>query len=638
MTLPRQFQLDHLFYFTAIEGEPGQARVGESLRTVCTPEVWEVLHAGLIKAIASRETVTCALELGEATPITAELIPENTGTRVCLQPTVVFSHGDAEAFFLQASQLLCLMDVGLGTLLRVNPAWQRVLGYTPEALQGRALYELLPSEDHLDAKDALALVQQGKAAHFECRFLSARGEFVPLVFSVSPGAADSPAYAAAQLVPESRTVEIAIRRQSHRDPLTDLPNRVAIEEGISKLLTTGTHGAFGVLVLALDRFKWVNDALGQDGGDQTLCIVARRLVAALRAEDVVGRLQGDTFVALLPGVANDQAAASVAQKVLHAVQAAFVVRGNDLRLTACVGMALAPYHGTDPRLLLERAETALYEAKKASRGNVALWREGLALASIERLALESRLSRAVDRGEMRLHYQQQVAASNRQLLGFEALVRWHHPERGLISPDTFIPMAEDAGLIGPIGHWVLGEACRQATQWHQAITGLNMSVNLSGRQFAQRDLTQQIEEVLSQTGMTHERLELEITETELMRQDEAQVRAVLFKLKDLGIQLSVDDYGVGYTNWRRLSQLPVDRIKIDKSFVSQVCQSAADEAVVRAIVDLSHTLGMKVVAEGVESEEQHQKLVTLGCDILQDFHYARPLPAAEALRLLPAGA
>ena len=237
---------------------------------------------------------------------------------------------------------------------------------------------------------------------------------------------------------------------------------------------------------------------------------------------------------------------------------------------------------------------------------------------------------------MLLHYQPQVAAGTGQLVGYEALARWNHQQLGMIPPDTFIPMAEDSGLIVPLGHWVMREAFGQAARWQQVLSGLGVSVNLSGRQLAQPHLTDQIKELLAASRANPEHMDLEITETDLMQQDEAQVKDVLFRIKDMGLQLSVDDFGMGYTNFGRLAKLPVDRIKIDRSFVTNICESAADEAVVKAMVDISRTLGMKVVAEGVETLEQFEKLTAMGCDIIQGYLFGKPSLPLDVPRLLTA--
>ncbi len=634
--LPRRFQLDHQLRFTSIEGEAGVARLGESLRSVCSAPVWEAIHDGLRHALTTRATFSYEAELPELGRQVIEIVPDVAGITVSIQPKVVFSSGNADEFFQQSTEMLCLLEIFSGTLVRVNPAWQKALGYTQQSLDGRKLFELIPDEDRLEVTAALAQVSQGSIARFGCRFLAASGEFHYLQWSIAPGKEGGLVYAAARDITQTRAVELEIRRQTHRDALTDLLNRKAIEEAILRMLTSGAHGAFGVLELALDRFKWVNEALGQDGGDQALLIIARRLGAALRAEDVIGRLEGDVFVALLPGVATEADVNSVAQKVLEAVQTPFSLRGIDIRLTACIGMVIAPFHGTDPKTLLERADTAMYQAKKASRGHVTLWRDGMTLSGIERLALESRLSQAVDRGEMLLHYQPQVAAGTGQLVGYEALARWNHQQLGMIPPDTFIPMAEDSGLIVPLGHWVMREAFGQAARWQQVLSGLGVSVNLSGRQLAQPQLTDQIKELLAASRANPEHMDLEITETDLMQQDEAQVKDVLFRIKDMGLQLSVDDFGMGYTNFGRLAKLPVDRIKIDRSFVTNICENAADEAVVKAMVDISRTLGMKVVAEGVETLEQFDKLTAMGCDIIQGYLFGKPSLPLDVPRLLTA--
>lgn len=629
-------------------------QLGETLRSVCSAPLWELLHDGLRQALTTRTRFTYEAEFPDEGRQVVEMVPTPMGVTVTIQPVVVFSQGVAESapatstpdpaddFFLRAADMLCLLEPTTGTLVRANPAWHQALGYPADTLTGRKLFDLIPDEDRLDVTTALAQVASGSSARLACRFLGASGDFHYLNWSLAPGAQGAPAYGAARDITQSRAVELEIRRQTHRDNLTDLPNRKAIEEAILRLLTSGAYGAFGVLVLNLDGFKVVNQALGTDGGDQALRIIARRLGAALRAEDIIGRLEGDTFVALLPGVANEGDAGSVAQKVLNAIQTPFSIRGEDAWLTTSIGIVLAPYHGTDPRTLLERAETAMYRAKKASRGNVTLWRDGMTLSGIERLALESRLAQAVDRGEMLLHYQPQVGLENPadpttvKLVGFEALARWNHQQLGLIPPDTFIPMAEDSGLIVPLGQWVMREAFGQAARWQHVVAGLGVSVNLSGRQLGQQNLLDQIKELLVESNANPEQMDLEITESDLLQQDEAKVKDVLYKIKDMGLQLSVDDFGMGYTNFGRLAKLPVDRIKIDKSFVTHICESTADEAVVRAMVDISRTLGMKVVAEGVETQAQFEKLTQMGCDIIQGYLFGKPLAAADVPRLLTA--
>lgn len=437
-----------------------------------------------------------------------------------------------------------------------------------------------------------------------------------------------------QDVTAAREAEAHIQYLAHFDGLTGLPNRGAwMKHAQAALMLAHRHGdTLGVLFLDLDHFKTVNDSLGHPVGDRLLAAVARRLSGCLREEDVLARLGGDEFVALLPRLHRPDDAAMVARKLLAAMADTVHIEGHDLSPSVSIGIALYPNDGNDVDTLLKHADTAMYGAKAAGRNNYQFFVPEMNTRAFERLMLENALRRGIERNELILHYQPQIDAASGRISGCEALVRWEHPDLGLVPPAQFIPVAEDSGLIVPLGEWVLREACRQQVRWRDSAVGnIQLAVNISALQFRRNDFVDTVARALEDTGADARYIELEITESALMQPDDHLIGR-LDALCALGLTLALDDFGTGYSSLSYLKRLPISRLKIDRSFVKDLPSDAEDAAVTSATLSLAQALGLDVVAEGVETPAQRDYLVTRGCNALQGFLYSRPL-AAEALEV-----
>jgi diguanylate cyclase (GGDEF)-like protein len=418
-----------------------------------------------------------------------------------------------------------------------------------------------------------------------------------------------------------------LEHRAHHDELTGLANRTLFEDraavAIAHARRTGGHSA--VLFLDLDRFKTVNDSLGHAMGNRLLQAVSKRLRAATRAEDTVARLGGDEFVVLLPHLDDPGDAAHVAAKVLAGFDDPFALNGHQLFASPSIGIAVFPGDGSDADALLENADIAMYRAKQQGRRRFCTYDRSMNDTAHERLALENQLHGAIERGELRLHYQPKIHLATGRVMGMEALLRWEHPELGLLQPSSFIPLAEETGLIVPIGEWALEEACRQNQEWSRAgFEPLVVAVNLSLRQFQHERIEDVTARVLRNTGLDPMLLELEVTES-LAMQDPERIMATLADLKGLGVKCSIDDFGTGYSGLSHLMGFPIDKLKIDKSFVATL-DTDREAPIVVAVVALARGLGLEVVAEGVETTEQLERLRELGCDEMQGFLFSRPVP------------
>jgi diguanylate cyclase (GGDEF)-like protein/PAS domain S-box-containing protein len=431
-------------------------------------------------------------------------------------------------------------------------------------------------------------------------------------------------------ITERRRAEATVEFQAYHDALTGLPNRLLLEDRLAQALVHAQRhkSPLAVIFLDIDHFKLINDTLGHAVGDKLLRAVAGRLRATLRADDTVARLGGDEFTLLFTELARDDDAARTAEKVLDAFSAPFAVDGHELYVTASIGVALFPNDGEDPDTLLRNADAAMYRAKEAGRNNYQLCTPGMNVRALERMTLERALRRALDRDELVLHYQPFVSLASGQIVGVEALVRWNHPERGLLLPGTFIPVAEESRLIVPLGEWVLATASRQLTAWHrEGFSGLRMAVNISARQLQQQSLLKVVEAAVATSGAPAGCLELEITESAAMQNLE-WTKSLLHALREMGVRISIDDFGTGQSSLSYLKHFPLSTLKIDRSFVRDIAVDPDDEAIVRAVIALAHILKLTVVAEGVETPEQHAFLQNAGCEEGQGHFFSRPLPAA----------
>ena len=429
-----------------------------------------------------------------------------------------------------------------------------------------------------------------------------------------------------------RRVEEMIRHQASHDRLTGLPNRLLFDERLSLALAYAHQRGemLAVMFLDLDRFKVINDTLGHATGDQLLQQVAHRIAECLKKSDTIARWGGDEFTLILPQVSSANDAINIANRVIEILQDPFKCGEQEFHVTTSIGIALAPYDGEDAETLLKNADTAMYRAKQQGKNNFQLYAADMNTQALEQLVLANDLYKALNRGEFLLHYQPQVDLKTGQVIGTEALIRWQHPERGMIPPNQFISLAEETGQIAAIGEWVLYTACAQNQAWQAAgHPPIQVAVNLSARQFQQQNLAQLINRVLTETGLEARYLEVEITESIAM-QDIHGTIAVLDELRTMGVHISMDDFGTGYSSLATLKRFPLHTLKVDQEFVKDLTTSSKDAAVIQAIVTLGHGLDLDVIAEGVETVEQQEFLRSIGCDAMQGYLFSKPLPAALA--------
>ena len=430
--------------------------------------------------------------------------------------------------------------------------------------------------------------------------------------------------------------EARLRHQAFHDALTGLPNRAKYAERLDDAIRHARRSGriFAVLIVDLDHFKYVNDSLGHVVGDRLLKAVSVRLGACLRETDTVARLGGDEFILLAPEVGGIDDAARLAAAVCRAVSSKpYLIDGRELRINTSIGISVYPEDGEDGVTLIKNADAALFHAKEVGRNNFQFFTRDMNARALSVLSLETSLRRAVEQQEFVLHYQPQVDSAG-QVVGLEALLRWQHPDMGLVLPGQFIPIAEERGLIAPIGEWVLREACRQNRAWQDAgLLAVPVGVNVSALQFRQPDFPQQVAAALRDTGLAAEFLELEITESVIMHGAEAAI-ATVRRLKGMGVKMSIDDFGTGYSSLNYLKQFPIDRLKLDQSFVRGLPGNAEDLAISSAVLAIAKAMNLKVIAEGVESEEQMDALFSRQCDELQGYYFARPLPADDLARFI----
>ncbi|TLY67112.1 MAG: EAL domain-containing protein [Gammaproteobacteria bacterium] len=427
-----------------------------------------------------------------------------------------------------------------------------------------------------------------------------------------------------------------LRHLASHDALTGLPNRVLLDDRLSQAVAHAEQDghSFGVAMFDLDRFKVVNDSLGHRAGDALIKEVAHRLAGVARGTDTVGRLGGDEFLFIMDRLAKREDAEHIARRAVKALELPIRLDGVDLHTSASIGIAMFPADGKSAEGLIANADAAMYCAKQRGRNNIQCYAEGMNSATQERVKLESDLHQALSLKQLELHYQPKVDTKTGLIHGVEALARWRHPQRGLVPPGEFIPLAESCGLIDAIGEWVVRESCRQARAWQlEGLPPLRVAVNLSAFQFRHGNLLQMIREALQAAQLEPRFLEVEITESALMSDPEESV-TILEQLSRMGVVVSVDDFGTGYSSMSYLRRFPIDKLKIDRGFIAELISRADDASIVRAIVSLAHSLRLKVVAEGVETSEQLNVLRSLGCDQYQGFCFSPAVPATQFAALL----
>jgi len=442
-----------------------------------------------------------------------------------------------------------------------------------------------------------------------------------------------------KLAEQVQTAKDQLDHLAHHDVLTDLPNRILLQDRLGQAIGLAQRQArqLAVMFMDLDQFKYINDSLGHAVGDQLLQSVAQRLAGCVRHSDTISRQGGDEFVLLLAYIEHAEDAALSAQKILAALAPPHRIDRHDLHIGVSIGISIYPDDGQDAETLIRSADTAMYHAKENGRNNYKFFEQDMNARAVQRQSTEAGLRRALARQEFVLHYQPKINLKSGAIVGVEALIRWQHPERGLLPPAQFVPIAEDCGLILPIGRWVLRTACRQARTWRQAgLPPVTVAVNTSALEFRAKDFLENIHAALEESRLQPRYLELELTESILMR-DAESTDVMLHALADLGVKLTIDDFGTGYSSLSYLKKFPIDTLKIDRSFVNQMTSNPDDAAIVSAVISLGKSLKLRVIGEGVETPEQYAFLLSQLCDEGQGYYFGRPVLAEEFAGLLANG-
>jgi diguanylate cyclase (GGDEF)-like protein/PAS domain S-box-containing protein len=551
---------------------------------------------------------------------------------------------DSEERFSSTMELAAIgiAHVEGGRFIYANPQLCEMLGYTERELLALSVQDISHPGDVAASDDLHGRLRSGAIRSFklEKRYLRKDGTpvWVGITVAMKRDRTGAPLYdiSIVEDISARKRAEERIQYLATHDGLTGLPNRAMFGQLLNLAVETGRRydRKFAVLFIDLDRFKVINDTLGHEAGDVLLREMAARLRECLRASDVVARLGGDEFVVLVQEVSDVGQVGAVARNILSAVMKPIVILGQECRVTASIGVCMHPDEGQDEQSVMKNADMAMYLAKEEGKNNYQFYSSRMKAHSIERLALETNLRRALELQEFQLAYQAKVNFQTGEITGVEALLRWNSPQLGSVSPAQFIPLAEETGLIVPIGRWVLRTACEQNVAWRKAgLPPVKMCVNLSMRQLNDEGLAREIDTVLRETGMEPSLLELEITESMIMHNAERAVK-ILSTIKALGVRLAIDDFGTGYSSLAHLKRFPIDTLKVDRSFIREIPSDAEDRAIAEAIIAMGKTLSLTVVAEGVETPEQQSFLSARACDEMQGYYFSTPVPAEEFAALL----
>jgi diguanylate cyclase (GGDEF)-like protein/PAS domain S-box-containing protein len=635
-------------------GQPMEILVAENMRAIYAEQRGRCAEHPVTVTVAIQADMVARRKDGEDIPVSVSLsqiemdgkcetitVVRDSSTTREMENLLRRHSQEFQALVDNAPDVIVRFDRDL-RYLYANPANELVIGVDSGECLGKTWADLgLPPEAAVVWQQGVREVfEHGEATTVECGIeipqMGLRHFHVRMVPERNMENRVVSVLLIARDISERKNHEDQLFHQARHDVLTGLPNRALILDRLRLAIVHAQRGQrlLAVTYLDLDDFKNINDTQGHDAGDELLRQVALRISGVLRQGDTVGRQSGDEFILLLPDITHIEDATIVAEKILDTLAAPFALNGREVYVTGSLGLSIFPSDGEDAESLLRNADVAMFRAKEEGRNAFRFYVPEMDTRMRARVEIEHDLRLAIKRGELVLHYQPRVSLRTGEVLCFEALVRWNHPSEGLIGPDRFIGVAEDTGLIMPLGDWVLQAACRQARHWQDTgAAAMRMSVNLSARQFRDPGLVERVEQVLAETTLDPALLELEITESTVMHDSEAAI-GTLRALKKLGLTLAVDDFGTGYSSLSYLKLFPIDVLKVDRSFVRDVTADPDDAVIVQAIVSLAHSLGLGVVAEGVEAAEQAAFLRRVNCDEMQGYYFSRPLPEEVASRLL----
>ncbi len=540
----------------------------------------------------------------------------------------------------QTADIVVITDVH-GIIEYVNPAFEKITGFSPAEVLGKNP-NLFSSDQQSEEFYAhmWSTLLAGKVYRNNLINKRKDGSLYHAEITITPLIDDNADIthfiATARDISDHIRDKVRLKHIIHHDTLTDLPNRSLFLDRLQQAISKAHHHhrLVAVLFLDLDRFKNINDSLGHTAGDQLLQQLGERFRATIREGDTIARFGGDEFVILLDDFDSDSSLSLIAQKILNSLATPFEISGHEIFITASIGISICPHDGEDPETLLRNADIAMYRAKELGKNNFQYYSESMTARVFERMTLENNLRHALERNEFILHYQPQVDARSGKIFGVEALLRWRHPELGLVMPNNFISLLEETGLIEPVGIWVLETACRQSQQWHESGMGfVHMSVNLSSRQFNNSEFISSLQNIIEETGVNPEYLELELTESMLMRNTSSTI-AALKSLNDLGVRFAIDDFGTGYSSLNYLRRFPIETIKIDRSFIRDITHDNDDRAICSAIIGMTQSLSLNVIAEGVETDGQLDFLKTKDCHYIQGNVFSPAIPAEAMTKML----
>lgn len=521
-----------------------------------------------------------------------------------------------------------------GNIQSVNPAGLKLKPHTATDFIGHHFARLVVEEDLQRVSQHFAAASTGAPQRFEARVRDESDKLLSMDISNLPIRVNGEivgVFGVARDISQQKHCERQLSFNACHDRLTGLLNRASLEDRLVQdcLASRQRQRRLAVLCIDLDGFKSINDSVGHCFGDQVLVEVAQRMTAQIRHGDSIARMGGDEFIVLLPDLPADEEVVSVAERLLACIARPYSVQGIDLHLSASIGVTLSDGHIERPMQLIQQADMAMYQAKQQGRNNIQWYTRDLNQRVCERASLRNDLQKAIEAQSLRLHYQPQIDARTGRVVGIEALLRWKHPQKGFISPAVFVPVAEDSGQIIPLSLWVLDTACGQLRRMtEQGISGISMAVNISPMHFQRGDFVQCVQAILQKHGLRGEQLELEITESLLLHNAE-QAIASLHRLKALGVRIALDDFGTGFSSLSYLKRLPIDKIKIDRSFIQEIATDPDDAAITQGIISMAHHLSLTVVAEGVETASQVDFLKGSCCDVFQGYYFAKPMPAAD---------